>query len=41
MMYADGSGGPQADTAARALFEKAAAQGHAEAMFWSGAFAQF
>jgi TPR repeat protein len=40
MMLADGSGGPQDDAAARALFEKAAAQGHAEAMVWSGAFAQ-
>jgi TPR repeat protein len=39
-MYANGSGGPQDDVAARALFEKAAAQGHAGAMDWMGAFAQ-
>lgn len=40
MMYADGTGGPKDDVAARSLFEKAAAQGHAEAMVWSGAFVQ-
>jgi uncharacterized protein len=40
MMLAEGSGGPQDDAAARALFEKAAAQGHPGAMVWSGAFAQ-
>jgi TPR repeat protein len=40
MMMVEGAGGPQDDVAARALFEKAAAQGHADAMVWSGAFAQ-
>ena len=39
-MAANGTGGPQDDVAARGLFEKAAAQGHAEAMVWFGAFAQ-
>ena len=39
-MAANGTGGPQDDYAARALFEKAAAQGHSDAMVWSGAFAQ-
>jgi uncharacterized protein len=39
-MTADGIGGPQDDVAARALFEKAAAQGHAGALERAGAFAQ-
>lgn len=39
-MYANGTGGPQDDVAARVLFEKAAAQGHAGALEWMGAFAQ-
>ncbi len=39
-MYADGTGGPQDDVAARTMFEKAAAQGHAGAMVWAGAFAE-
>jgi TPR repeat protein len=40
MMIAEGRGGPKDDVAVRALFEKAAAQGHADAMVWSGTFAQ-
>jgi TPR repeat protein len=40
MMTADGVGGPQDDVAARTLFEKAAAQGHAGALERMGAFAQ-
>ncbi len=40
LMMADGVGGTQDDVAARALFEKAAAQGHAGAMVQAGAFAQ-
>src|SRR5439155_14496357 len=40
MMTADGIGGPKDDVAARALFEKAAAQGHAGALERMGAFAQ-
>jgi TPR repeat protein len=39
-MTADGIGGPKDDVAARALFEKAAAQGHAGALERMGAFAQ-
>ena len=39
-MTADGIGGPQDDVAARALFEKAAAQGHPGALERAGAFAQ-
>jgi TPR repeat protein len=39
-MLAEGTGGPKDDVAARTLFEKAAAQGHADAMMWAGAFAQ-
>ena len=40
MMMADGVGGPKDDVAARGLFEKAAAQGHAGALERMGAFAQ-
>ena len=40
MMIADGIGGPKDDGAARALFEKAAAQGHSGALERMGAFAQ-
>jgi TPR repeat protein len=40
VMYAEGTGGPKYDAAARALFEKAAAQGHAEALDWAGNFAE-
>ena len=39
LMMADGIGGPQDDVAARALFEKAAAQDHAGALERMGAFA--
>jgi TPR repeat protein len=39
-MYAEGTGGPKDDVAARALFEKAAAQGHAQALDWAGNFAE-
>lgn len=38
-MLADGTGGPQDDAGARALFEKAAAQSHAGALERMGAFA--
>jgi len=37
-MYAEGTGGPPNDAAARAMFDKAAAQGHAQALDWMGAF---
>ena len=40
MMLADGKGGAQDDAAARALFEKAAAQNHPGALERMGAFAQ-
>jgi TPR repeat protein len=40
LMIADGVGGPQDDVMARALFEKAAAQGHPGALERMGAFAQ-
>ena len=40
MMMADGVGGPKDEVAARGLFEKAAAQGHAGALERMGAFAQ-
>jgi TPR repeat protein len=40
MMTAEGIGGPKDDVAARALFEKAAAQDHAGALERLGAFAQ-
>jgi TPR repeat protein len=40
LMMADGTGGPQDDTAARGLFEKAAAQNHPGALERMGAFAQ-
>jgi uncharacterized protein len=40
LMNADGIGGPKDDVAARALFEKAAAQGHSGAQFQMGVFAQ-
>jgi uncharacterized protein len=40
LMLADGVGGPKDDVGARALFEKAAAQGHADALLQMGAFAQ-
>jgi uncharacterized protein len=39
LMLADGSGGPQDDVGARALFEKAAAQNHPGALERMGAFA--
>ena len=39
VMYAEGTGGPKDDIAARAMFEKAAAQGHAEAFDLLGSFA--
>jgi TPR repeat protein len=40
MMMAEGIGGPKDDTAARGLFEKAAAQSHPAALERMGAFAQ-
>jgi len=40
LMMADGTGGPKDDVAARALFEKAAAQNHAGALDWLGSFAE-
>jgi len=40
LMTAEGVGGPQDDVAARALFEKAATQGHPGALERMGAFAQ-
>jgi TPR repeat protein len=40
LMMADGVGGPKDDVAARALFEKAAAQNHPGALERMGAFAQ-
>jgi TPR repeat protein len=40
MMMAEGEGGPKDEAGVRALFEKAAAQGHAEALVWAGSFAQ-
>jgi TPR repeat protein len=40
LMMADGTGGPQDDSAARTLFEKAAAQNHPGALERMGAFAQ-
>lgn len=40
MMIAEGIGGPKDDVAARALFEKAAAQDHPKALERMGAFAQ-
>jgi TPR repeat protein len=40
LMYANGVGGPQDDVAARALFEKAAAQNHPAALEWAGSFAE-
>jgi TPR repeat protein len=40
LMIADGVGGPADDVAARALFEKAAAQSHPGALERMGAFAQ-
>jgi TPR repeat protein len=39
-MTAEGIGGPKDDVAARALFERAAQQGHAGALERMGAFAQ-
>jgi TPR repeat protein len=39
-MMADGLGGPKDEAAARALFAKAAAQGHAGALEQMGIFAQ-
>jgi uncharacterized protein len=39
-MTAEGTGGPKDDAAARALFEKAAAQDHPGALERMGAFAQ-
>jgi TPR repeat protein len=40
LMLAEGKGGPQDDTGARALFEKAAAQNHPGALMQMGMFAQ-
>jgi len=40
LMEANGVGGPKDDVAARALFEKAAAQNHPAALEWMGLFAQ-
>jgi TPR repeat protein len=40
LLRADGAGGPQDDIAARALFEKAAAQNHPGALERMGDFAQ-
>jgi TPR repeat protein len=40
LMLADGTGGPKDDVAARAMFEKAAAQNHPGALERMGAFAQ-
>jgi TPR repeat protein len=40
MMMAEGEGGPKDEAGARALFEKAAAQNHPEALVWAGSFAQ-
>jgi len=40
IMLAEGNGGPRDDTAARALFEKAAGQNHPGALERMGAFAQ-
>ena len=40
VMLANGVGGPQDDFAARALFEKAAAQNHSGALLAMGVFAQ-
>lgn len=40
LMLADGIGGPKDDAGARALFEKAAGQGHPGALMQMGAFAQ-
>ena len=40
LMLADGTGGPKDDAAARAMFEKAAAQNHPGALERMGAFAQ-
>jgi TPR repeat protein len=40
LMMEDGTGGPADDAAARALFEKAAAQNHPGALERMGAFAQ-
>jgi uncharacterized protein len=40
LMEANGTGGPKDDVAARALFEKAAAQNHPAALEWMGLFAQ-
>jgi TPR repeat protein len=39
-MMSEGTGGPKDDASARALFEKAAAQGHPGALERMGAFAQ-
>ncbi|OYX75617.1 MAG: hypothetical protein B7Y77_02960, partial [Bradyrhizobium sp. 35-63-5] len=38
LLDAQGIGGAKDDAAARSLFEKAAAQGHADANMWAGAF---
>lgn len=40
LMNANGVGGPKDDVAARALFERAAAQNHAGALEWLGSFAE-
>jgi len=40
LLMADGAGGPQDDVSARALFEKAATQGHAGALERMGEFAE-
>ena len=39
LMEENGVGGPKDDVAARALFEKAAAQNHPGALEWAGSFA--
>jgi TPR repeat protein len=38
-MLAQGTGGPEDDVGARAMFEKAAAQNHPGALEWMGSFA--
>ena len=39
LMYANGVGGPQDDSAARSWFEKSAAQNDPDALDWMGSFA--
>jgi len=40
MMMAEGVGGPKDEVAARAWLERAAAQGHPDALDWMGSFAE-